>query len=96
MSTDCYKCGYKDNNPGSAHIRCKHNWKKSERSMPKGNPHGIKNGWWIFPVNFDPAWMLGNCPAFTTEPEKQMIIEKYDPLFELAAILSSVGRDAHK
>lgn len=30
----------------------------------KGNPHGIKKGWFIWPVNFDPVW-LENCDGFT-------------------------------
>jgi len=30
----------------------------------KASPHGIKNGWFIFPVNFDPMWLL-NCDGFT-------------------------------
>ena len=92
MSTDCYKCGYRGNNLGSAHIRCRYNWSKSELKKPKGKPHGIKHGWWIFPFNFDPIWMLEDCPAFATEFQKEMIVEKYNPLLELGAILSSVGR----
>jgi len=30
----------------------------------KGHPHGIKNGWFIWPFNFDPVW-LENCDGFT-------------------------------
>lgn len=30
----------------------------------KGNPHGIKNGWFNWPINFDPVW-LENCDGFT-------------------------------
>lgn len=90
--TDCYKCGYKGDNPGSTNIRCKFNWKKSEFSYPKGNPHGIKKGWWIFPLNYDPTWMIEECPVFGTKWDPEMVIEKYDPLFELGAILGSVGR----
>jgi len=29
----------------------------------KGDPHGIKNGWFNFPFNFDPVWLL-NCDGF--------------------------------
>ena len=29
----------------------------------KGNPHGVRNGWFIWPVNFDPVW-LENCDGF--------------------------------
>ena len=29
----------------------------------KGNPHGIRNGWFVFPVCFDPVW-LENCDGY--------------------------------
>ncbi len=29
----------------------------------KGNPHGIKNGWFNHPLNFDPVW-LEECDGF--------------------------------
>lgn len=28
-----------------------------------GEPHGIANGWFMHPVNFDPAWLL-SCDGF--------------------------------
>lgn len=30
----------------------------------EGAVHGIVNGWFIWPVNFDPTWLL-NCEGFT-------------------------------
>jgi hypothetical protein len=33
-----------------------------------GNPHGIKKGWFNWPINFDPVW-LENCNGF--EPAKK-------------------------
>ena len=29
----------------------------------KANPHGIKMGWFNWPINFDPVW-LENCKGF--------------------------------
>jgi len=29
----------------------------------KGNPHGIRSGWFMWPANFDPTW-LENCDGF--------------------------------
>lgn len=29
----------------------------------KGNPHGIKKGWFMHPLNFDPVW-LEECNGF--------------------------------
>ena len=31
----------------------------------KGNPHGIKKGWFNWPWNFDPVW-LEECDGFET------------------------------
>lgn len=28
-----------------------------------GNPHGIRNGWFFWPANFDPVW-LESCDGF--------------------------------
>jgi hypothetical protein len=33
----------------------------------KLNPHGVRNGWAMFPVNFDPIW-IENCNCF--EPKE--------------------------
>lgn len=32
--------------------------------------HGIANGWFIWPVNFDPTW-LTHCEGFTPKPQPQ-------------------------
>ena len=34
----------------------------------RGNPHGIRKGWFNFPWNFDPVW-LENCDGFETKTE---------------------------
>ena len=42
-------------------------------ALPKlgvtGDPHGIKNGWFNFPWNFDPVW-LNSCDGFTPKEAK--------------------------
>lgn len=35
----------------------------------KGNPHGIKMGWFNWPVNFDPVWLL-ECDGFEAKEEE--------------------------
>ena len=36
----------------------------------KGNPHGIRSGWFMWPANFDPVW-LESCDGFAAkEAEK--------------------------
>ncbi len=34
----------------------------------KGNPHGIRNGWFNWPYNFDPTWLL-QCDGFEDKEE---------------------------
>jgi hypothetical protein len=29
----------------------------------KANPHGVANGWFLWPMNFDPVW-LEDCELF--------------------------------
>lgn len=89
---NCYSCGYRGTLPGSVHSRCKFNWSKGGLSMPRGKAHGIQNGWWIFPVNFDPIWMVGECKAHSEKEDLSMVINKYDPFIELLGILGGVGR----
>ena len=41
-----------------------------ESDAVKQNPHGVKNGWCTWPVNFDPIW-IDDC-IFFAEPEKAL------------------------
>ena len=77
MKPNCYKCKHKGNVPGDAHSCCKYpdtktdffdyfspsNNEIAKKLNIKGNPIGIKNGWFMWPVNFDPTWLL-NCDGF--------------------------------
>ena len=36
----------------------------------KADPHGICNGWFIWPINFDPVW-LENCDGFESKEAKE-------------------------
>jgi len=55
----CYQCKHKRNVPGDAHISCS----KSDPQV-RGDSHGIKNGWFIYPFVFDPIWMIVECQNF--------------------------------
>lgn len=58
---DCYECKYRGTIPGDAHTRCKH--PKRGTLKIKGHPGGIKGGWFSWPGNFDPIWLL-ECDGF--------------------------------
>ena len=77
MKADCYKCKYRGNVAGDAHSCCRYpnndvgilsffeksNLENMEKLNIKANSHGIRNGWFMWPVNFDPVW-LENCDGF--------------------------------
>ena len=88
----CWECAYRGVVPGSAHSRCAFDWEKSDLKMPKGDTHGGARGWYMFPLNYDPVWMTGECPAFSTQKDPKMVKTQHDPIAELCAILGSVGR----
>lgn len=57
--TECYSCNNLRNVPGNCHIKCA----KPDQEL-QFNPHGIRNGWVIYPVLFDPVWKMNNCKNF--------------------------------
>lgn len=71
----CYECIHRGTVPGSCHSSCNHPEAKTESGLLyvlsgqsgslniKGNTHGIKSGWFIWPLDFDPVW-LENCDGF--------------------------------
>ncbi|HQR21074.1 MAG TPA: hypothetical protein PKV98_09410 [Burkholderiaceae bacterium] len=54
--TECWTCAHKRSVPGNAHIRCA----KPDPWM-SGDPHGIRNGWFLYPLVFDPTWKSKAC-----------------------------------
>ena len=41
----------------------------SEECKVVGNPHGIKNGWFFHPMNFDPVWLV-SCTGFERREQR--------------------------
>ena len=79
---ECYKCKYRGNVPGDAHSCCKYpgnktgmfdffessNSENMNKLNIKANAHGVKSGWFMWPVNFDPVW-LENCDGFSPKED---------------------------
>lgn len=63
VQNGCRSCKHRENVPGNAHIQCR----KPDVQMT-GSPHGIRNGWFLYPLLFDPTWMTSTCRNF--EPRK--------------------------
>ena len=56
---ECYQCIHRRTIPDDAHSRCVN----PDPNM-KGYQHGIKSGWFMYPVNFDPVWKEVDCANF--------------------------------
>ena len=55
---NCYKCKNRCSVPGSCHSEC-----ANKTAKVTGNPVGIKGGWFFWPMNFDPTWLV-SCDGF--------------------------------
>lgn len=66
MIKECYSCQHSRSVPGNAHIRCV----KPDMQMT-GDPHGIEQGWFIYPHLFDPTWKTRLCNNFENNTEEQ-------------------------
>lgn len=61
MSGACYNCKYRGCVPGDTHSCC-----NNSLAIAFGEEHGIRNGWFFHPFNFDPVW-LRYCDEFEKE-----------------------------
>lgn len=79
---NCYDCAHRREIPGDAHTRC-----NNHKANVKGSLLGIRNGWFMWPLNFDPTW-LEACNGFSTsEEDRKAETKRLDPLVELFSML---------
>ena len=78
---DCYKCVHRLEVPGSAHSRC-----NNHEAKVAGNQHGARMGWFNWPLNYDPTWLV-SCDGFSDNPKDGKPYKKLDPMAELFAML---------
>lgn len=57
----CYRCRHRRNVPGDAHSAC-----DNLDARVTADQHGIRNGWFFWPFNFDPVWLTG-CSGFVAK-----------------------------
>lgn len=55
---NCYDCVHRRGLAGDCHSRC-----ANRSASVVGNRHGERNGWFYWPINFDPIW-LESCTGF--------------------------------
>lgn len=58
--TQCYRCRHRRPTYFNTHSAC-----ASPPATLKVDAHGVRNGWVLFPVNFDPVWLADRCSRFT-------------------------------
>jgi hypothetical protein len=78
---NCYKCVHRRTIPGNCHTRC-----NNFAAHVSGHEHGIRSGWFRWPLNFDPTWLL-TCDGFSDKPEDNMPDQQLGPLAELLGML---------
>lgn len=80
MKPDCYQCKHRGVVPGDTHSCCQYpgnetdifkflsraNVQNTLKLQIRAHPHGIRKGWFMWPVNFDPVW-LENCEGFVAK-----------------------------
>ena len=42
----------------------------AEKLGIKGHPQGIRSGWFLWPTNFDPTWLM-SCNGFESKPGRE-------------------------
>lgn len=73
---NCYECKHRGRVAGSAHSECRHPdanlGLSSDVSLHdmgiRAKKHGIDKGWFYWPYNFDPVWLM-SCNGFTEKVE---------------------------
>lgn len=78
---NCRECVHMLELPGYTHIRC-----NNHAAKVLGHAHGISRGWFRWPLNFDPVWLL-SCDGFSADQRDRMPVKEVHPLLELAALL---------
>jgi hypothetical protein len=63
-SEKCRSCKFMQQLSFTHHIEC-----TKKNIIVSGSTHGINNGWFLFPFNFDPIWLEG-CSGFRPKTEK--------------------------
>lgn len=61
---NCYACQHRRTIPGDAHSSC-----ANRNACVDAARQGVTNGWFNWPWNFDPTWLIG-CTGFEVSERK--------------------------
>ncbi len=81
---NCYTCKYRGRVPGDAHSCCNYpgnktgifdvfdeaNAKNMSKLGIKADRVGIQNGWFFWPINFDPVWLI-HCNGYEENKKEE-------------------------
>ena len=84
----CYECVHRRQLPGNSHSEC-----KNYRAKLTANPHGVNHGWFTWPFDFDPLWLI-SCNGFQRRDDAQKT-EAENPAAQTAA-LGHGNSDEHR
>lgn len=70
LLNECYYCTHKIRISGNAHIAC-----ASPDSEMEGEQYGKINGWFYYPIVFDPIWKSKKCKNFKLSEDVKRIEE---------------------
>ena len=59
VTNNCHECIEARPVPGNSHIEC-----VTPDPGMRGDSHGIREGWFMYPLVFDPTWMTRECRRF--------------------------------
>ena len=62
MRNECYSYTHKRDVSGNCHIAC-----VEPDARMTGSSHGIKKGWFVYPILFDPVWKTRLCENYESQ-----------------------------
>ena len=69
MRNECWHCAHSREVPGNAHIKCV----KPDAGMV-GNLLGIREGWFFYPLLFDPTWKEVMCKNYQNHESVETVV----------------------
>jgi hypothetical protein len=74
---NCYNCIHRCNVPGDTHSQC-----NNKNAKVTASEHGVRNGWFMWPLNFDPNWLV-TCDGFSADPKDRLPPMNFVDLIEV-------------
>ena len=78
---NCYTCVHRTQVAGSAHSEC-----NNHKANVRANPHGARMGWFNWPLDFDPTWLV-SCDGHSENPEDKLPPAEVDPILRMLLML---------